>query len=501
MIEKATDRPLKGLLAGAGITTIFQSSSLTIVTLIGLINASLINLPQAIGVMFGAEIGTTVTAQIVSFDIRNFVFPIIAFGFLLTFSEKKKSLKYAGQAILGFGILFLGMDFMRSGVSSLRDFDFFGEFVAGFSQNPLLGVLVAAVFTAITQSSSAAMGLVIAMASQGLIDLESAIPLVLGANIGTTITGALAAIGASRASKRLSLAHVIFNTFWVAVALLFLSQFVGLVSSISSEAARGAANAHTIFNATAALVSLFFVGVFAKIVKKLIPGKDLRKSKKGTKYIEKIALSNPPVALNQAQKEIVRMSKKTRTMFVDFKSLIVGYEKANFKQVILDEDEVDDIYKEISSFLTLLTEKPISEEMSQRLNSFVHASSDIERISDHICNLAITINTCHEKGIVFSQEAQKEVLEISEKTEDMIEKATLVIKSEDQEIYQKMRKQKKKLDNMEARALDQHLKRLKEKICDAGADIYYVNIIRNLGSISGHTMNVARGVNIKNHRA
>ena len=266
-IEKLTNNKLKGVGVGALVTAIVQSSSITTVTLVGLINAGLISLGQSIPVIMGANIGTTITAQLIAFKIGAFSLPIIAIGFALNAICKRPSHRYIGQIIMGFGLLFLGMTTMSIGLKPLRTDPLALALLAEFGQIPLFGVAAGAVFTALIQSSSATTGLVIAMASEQLLDLPGAIAIIIGANIGTCITVVLASLGATLTSKRAALSHVLFNLAGAAIFLAIFSPFVSLVTLTAANLPRQIANAHLIFNVSMVVIMLPCVAVFVIVVK------------------------------------------------------------------------------------------------------------------------------------------------------------------------------------------------------------------------------------------
>jgi len=286
ILEFLTNKPVMGVVTGALITSIIQSSSATSVITIGLVNAGLLSLKQAVSVIAGANIGTTVTAQIVSFRLEQYALPAIGIGFIINFLAKRKSYKYFGQILLGFGILFLGLYTMSHAVRPLRNYAPFLDLLVNIYHNPLLGIAVAAIFTAIIQSSSATTAIVIAMSIQGIIGIESAIPLILGSNVGTCFTAVIASIGSSITGKRVALSHLFFNIGGVVLFLLFIDKFAHLVSFTSSSIPRQIANAHTIFNIINAAILLPFLSLFVKLIVKLLPGEEII-IKKGPLYLNR----------------------------------------------------------------------------------------------------------------------------------------------------------------------------------------------------------------------
>jgi phosphate:Na+ symporter len=308
ILQNLTNRPIKGIAAGAFITSIIQSSSITTVTIIGLINAGLMTLTQAVSVIMGANIGTTITAQLVAFKIGKYALPIIAVGTLLLFIAKKKKYYYIAQIFLGFGILFLGMSTMSKGAVPLREIPFFINMLTNFGEVVLLGILAGAVFTGIIQSSSATTGLVIALSMEQVIGLKAAIAIIIGANIGTCVTALLASLSSSISAKRAAMIHILFNIIGVAIFIPLIPILTQITQAISGELPRQIANAHTIFNVTNTFVMVPFIPLLVFLVKKIIPGKEY-KVDNGVKYLDKRLLNTPALAIAQAQKELSRMAR------------------------------------------------------------------------------------------------------------------------------------------------------------------------------------------------
>ncbi len=498
LLEKITNHPIKGLFVGMSITIVFQSSSLTMVTLIGLVNAGLLTLFQAIGVMLGAEIGTTITAQIVAFKINQFALPIIALGFFLTFISKNKNAKYISQTIIGFGILFLGMSFLKSGVKPLEELSFFHNMILNFSNTPILGVIAGALFTAMIQSSSATTGLVIAMASEGVMSLGAAISLILGANIGTTITAVIASFKSSKTSQKLALAQVFFNIVGVGIILIFIQYFTNLIVITSSSLPRQVANAHTIFNVLSALIGLFFIKQLAILTEKIIRSEEV-KLKSGVEHIDELVLNNPPIALMQAQKEIVNMAQIVGIMIKDFKTLFLKYGHTDFKNLMRKEQNVDFLYKTINGFLTALTEKPLGLSDSQKLTTLIHLVSDVERVGDHIVNLAGFKKQLTKEKIPLSDDAKNDIEQMLDYIENIFNEAINILKNEDIDTFKKIKNLEDSIDELEKKFQKNHIKRLEKGICKPESETIFTGIIRNLERIGDHSNNIAHGIIIKNY--
>ena len=493
LLRKLTGTPLKGVATGATVTAIIQSSSITTVTLIGFLNAGLLSLRQAMGVILGAEIGTTITAQVVAFKIGLYALPILALGFLFFTLGKQKKCRYLGEAVLGLGLLFLGMIFMKEGVSPLGNSDCFVDLLANFSQIPVFGVLTGAIFTGIIQSSSATTALVIAMGTEGVVGLEAAIPLILGANIGTCVTVLLASIGATRQAKRSALFHFIFNVTGVTIFLCILPIFINIISGTSSDLPRQIANAHTLFNVTNTLIMLPFVGLLAALLEKIIPGKE-PKIDRGVKYIDAHFLSTPSLALAQARKEEIRASEIVLGMFDDAAKIFFKGEAKLIDHIFKKEEAIDEIYNQVTEYLMRISERNLSKRDSKRLASLTHSITDIERMADHINNLAEIAEAKAKRKISFSSVATQELSDFFNEVRLMINRVTAVLEKEEETLAKKIINQEDEIDKIAERLEKNHLGRLDEGICSPQAGVLYVDILRNLERIGDHSNNIAYAI-------
>jgi phosphate:Na+ symporter len=351
ILERVTRYPVVAVLLGAVTTAAIQSSSATTVLVVGFVNAGLMTLKQAIGVIMGANIGTTITAQLIAFKLTDYVFLIIAIGFCINFFSKRRVYHYVGQFILGIGILFLGLDVMSNAVVPLRGSPVFLDFIASFSRYPLLGVLVGIIITCVVQSSAATIGMLIALASQDIITFNAAIPVLFGDNIGTCITALLASIGTNLNARRAAVAHVMFNVTGTLIFLILLPWFREFVYFISpSEPARLIANAHTSFNILNTCLFLPFVGAFTKLIEKLLPG-TVEIEEKGPIYLDERMFDTPAVALSLATKEIIRMGNiASRSL----ESAMQGFYEKNerfLEATKEDEEIIDELEREITFYL------------------------------------------------------------------------------------------------------------------------------------------------------
>ncbi|MFQ6136303.1 MAG: Na/Pi cotransporter family protein [Candidatus Hydrothermarchaeales archaeon] len=492
MLEKMTDRPIKGVVIGATVTSIIQSSSITTVVVIGLINAGLLNLEQSLGVIMGANIGTTVTAQLVAFKVGMYALPMIAIGFVLFFFKRKKYV-YIGQVILGFGLLFLGMNFMKDAVLPLRSDPFSINSLASFGRYPLLGISASAIFTGIIQSSSATTALVVAMGMAEVITLRSAIPLILGANIGTTVTVLLASIGSRLSSKRAAIAHLIFNIIGVLIFLPFLSPFGRLVTLTSPNLPRQIANAHTIFNVATTLILLPFVGVLVIIVTRLLPG-EVIKIDRGAKFLDERTLSTPSLALSQASRETARMAKIASEMLELGMKAFESGDKKIFLTVRKEEEVVDELHNHIEKYLTRIAEKDLSKDHSRIHATLTHSITDIERVADHAHNIMELAEKKFDDKLIFSKFADEELHTAFKKVKDGYEKAIKVLEDGDEELGKMVLDIEREVDVMEREFEENHYKRLREGICRPEAGPVFVDMLRNLERISDHSHNIVNAV-------
>ncbi|NLZ39224.1 MAG: Na/Pi cotransporter family protein [Firmicutes bacterium] len=493
ILEFLTTKPLMAVLTGMVTTMLVQSSSTTTVMLVGFVNAGLMTLTQAVGTIFGANIGTTITAQIVSFEISHLVYPAIAIGMLLNFFGQRRTYKYFGQAILGFGILFLGMNIMAGSMEPLRQNEFFINLLISFGQTPLLGVLIGAVFTGIIQSSSATTGIVIAMAIQGVLTLPAAMAIILGSNIGTCVTALLASIGTNLSARRAAMAHLLFNVFGVVLALIFFSPFVHIVTQTAATVPRQVANAHTLFNVINTVVFLPFLKQFVALVTRLVPGEEAA-LEMGPKYLDKRILLTPDIALSGVRQECLRMANLVREMVNEAMSLFVKEDKKVEQQVLQKEELVDSLEKEITVYLADLAQRSLTKAQSRELSSLMHVVNDLERIGDHARNLVQLAEQKNEERLIFSDQATAEMQEMHEKVDEMISMAITAFGNWDIILAGQVVDQDDVVDRLEQSLRKSHIGRINEQICLPASGIIFLDIISNLERIADHATNLAQVV-------
>jgi phosphate:Na+ symporter len=493
ILTRLTDNPLKGCFFGALTSSTLQSSGLTMVTLIGLMNAGILTLRQGIGVMLGSEIGTTVTAQLIAFKVGISFLPIIAFGFFLSFLSKNRKYKNIGQMILSFGIVYLGMNIMSSSIQPLQNELDLKTFLFNLGQFPLFGLLAGVIITGIFQSSTALMGLVISLGINNLITLEAAIAIILGANIGSCVTGMIAAIGSSLSSKRLSLAQLLINVFGVLLFFPFIANFTGFIEITSSDLPRQIANAHSIFNIIVTILMLPLTNFLVSIVKKLLPGGEIE-IKRGTEFIDEKLLIAPSIALSQAEKEVLRMARMTYEMLDKAISAILNDEKEAIGKVMEKEEIVDEINETIDRFLDNIQFENLSEKEFKKLAYLKHSITDIERVGDHANNLAELAEKKLKEALPYSKDAKEELNTMCMKTKLIYEKALIALGDENKEVVKTVWELEDEIDNLQRVFEVNHVRRLENKICNPLVGIIFVDILRNLERVADHATNIANAI-------
>lgn len=487
-----TSNTFVGVLSGLVLTVLVQSSSTTTVMLVGFVKAGLLSLEQTIGPILGANIGTTVTAQMISFKLTNLALPAIAIGFLIHLLSKSKKWKLAGESILGFGLLFYGMGVMSSSLGPLKESAYFTETIAQFARHPLLGIAIGAVFTAVIQSSSAATAVIVALAMQDLISLESGIALVLGSNIGTCFTALLASIGGGLTAKRVALAHILFNTFGVLLFLLILGPFTYVVSHTATSVSRQLANAHTLFNMINTLIFLPFVGRFVKLLVWLVPGEEEVVERK-VKYLDKSALKYPRVSAELAAKEVNRMAGIAEQMLADARKAFLESDLGAIEKVRQNEDTVDMLQEETIEYMSALLAGNVnlSEVESVRITGMMMVVNDIERMADHANNITEFAEMMMEEKLQFSEEAWEQIAKMFDLVQEMMRLSIVGLNQHDKNAARQIWVLENHVDEMEQNMRRGHMKRMYEGVCIPRAGIIYVEMVSNLERIGDHTTNIA----------
>ncbi len=501
IIELLTSNIFMGVIVGTLVTAVIQSSSATTVMVVGFVNAGIMTLPQAVGVIMGANIGTTITGQLVSIDMHGLAPAALGIGIIIYLFSSKPKTKHIGEVLIGFGILFTGMDFMKEAVQPLAEYQGFTNALLTFGEYPILGLLTGFGITAIIQSSSASMGMLVVLASQGLIPLNSALPILYGQNIGTCVTSLLSSIGASINAKRAALIHLIFNLLGTIIILLFLNRIViTMVTYIdATNVARQIANVHTIFNIATTLILLPANKLIMKVAIKLIPdNQNEENDEKIVKYIDDRMIETPIIALLNVEKETLRMGEKAKQSLNSAMKGIIEKSEKDLSSTLKKEKTINKLQKIILNYLLKLSKAPLNEESREVIDSLFNTVNDIERIGDHAENLAELGQNIIANNVELSEQAKSELNDMYNKVLSTYTYSLECMRTSNVDLACKVIKMEEQVDIMEKTCRANHMSRLHESMCSTDNGIIYLEVITNLERISDHSVNIAQQVIAKN---
>ena len=502
-----TRNPIMGALAGALVTAVLQSSSATTVMVIGFVSAGLMSLPQAISVIFGANIGTTMTAQLMAFKISNYIYPIIFIGFMLNFVGKKEKVKNIGMVIFSFGLLFEGIEIMGEVMKPLAGSPVFVDLMGKVSSVPVLGVVLGAVMTLVVQSSSATIAVLQNFASQAgpdgvssVIGLTGAIPILLGDNIGTTITALLASIGQSKNAKRTAIAHSIFNISGSCVFIFLIPWFAKFVQFISPKGnevdviSRQIANAHTTFNIVCTLVWLPLIPLMVKIVTTIIRGDDkVQKTAFEPKYLDMKVVEQPAAAMVLVSKELNRLSELAESLLTGLKASLTADKTSetylHFKENL---EIVQHLQESVSDYITrLFSSGNLTEQQSEYTAGLLFINNCIQRIAERCGDVDKICMQISDSGKVLTKEASAEMENCIDVTSQLLDKAMEAVRHGDSSAAESVFKNKKKMQKAEKKFNKAHLNRVKNNLCDASMTGYFSGIIYNIDRMADNCVGIA----------
>lgn len=511
ILARLTTNRYMGALTGAIVTAVIQSSSVTTVLTVGFVTAGILSLSQAVGIIFGANVGTTLTAQIIAFKVTKLALLMVAIGFGMLFGGRRDKVKQLGGMIMGLGLVFFGMSLMSDAMKPLRTYGPFLDLMTRM-ENPLLGIAVAAAFTGLVQSSSATTGVVIAMASQGLISLAAGIALVFGANVGTCITAMLASIGKPREAVRASLVHVFFNIIGVLLWVGFIDQLAHLVARVSpavnglagaeklaAETPRQIANAHTIFNITNTLVLLPFGTLLARLVEYMLPDRAEEESSAPsgrqwtTMHLYPDLLAVPSVALEQTRGEIRRMAAVVRSMVEDIMGVFVTGDMQAAGEVLKREEEVDYIGEQINDFLVLISRRNLTQEQAEFATQLMDVVDDLEHISDLVKkDLGVLLDKKAAAQVAFSAEGREELLALHRSVLDNFDRALQAFDENDVKIARSVVQGKADLVQLQRASRLTHYERLRQQRQESiESSVIHLDLIDYLRRIFSYVEGIA----------
>ncbi|MEE7583283.1 MAG: Na/Pi cotransporter family protein [Oscillospiraceae bacterium] len=503
IFEKLTSNKFKGLILGMTVTAIIQSSSTTTVMLVGFVNSGIMKLSQAIPIIMGSNIGTTITSWILSLsglESDNFFIkmlkptsfsPIIALvGIILIMTKKSDKAKVIGNALLGFSILMFGMNTMGSAVEPLSEVPEFREVMAKFS-NPFLGVIVGAVLTAIIQSSAASVGMLQSLSNANLITFGSAIPIILGQNIGTCATALLSCIGANKNAKRVAIVHLFFNVIGTVVFLAIfytLNAFFDFRFLNDNVSSFNIAVVHTIFNVVATIIMFPFINLLEKLAYLVI--KDTEE-KEEVQMLDERILNTPSVALEQSRNVTNKMCEKTIKAIMLSLDVFKSYDEAKAEKVRTYETMVDAYEDRIGSYLLKLNSRNLSETDSKCISELLHVIGDFERISDHAMNIIEISEELHSKKIEFSNDAYEEMMVLIHAITDILNMTAKSFENNDVELAHQVEPLEEVIDRLRLEMRNRHIQRLKDGKCTMELGFVFTDLLTELERVSDHCSNIA----------
>ena len=503
-----TRNPVIGVLAGAITTAVLQSSSATTVMAIGFVSAGLMNLPQAISIILGANIGTTITAQLIAFKLGDMVWGFILVGFILYFMVKNELWKNIGQTVFAFGLLFLGINNMGEVMKPIASLAEVGQLFVSVQDIPVLGVVIGTLLTLLIQSSSAAIAILQNLSSQvgpdgvtPLITLTGALPILFGTNIGTTITAVFAAIGSGANAKRTAAAHIIFNVTGTLIFMFFIPAYAGFIQSISPAGpehliiSREIANAHMLFNLVNVVIFLPFIGVLVKVVERIIPSseKDLSDSK--PVFLDYKIIDQPVFALHLATKELSRIANITLDMIYESKKCFLNGDREALERVYEKEDNVNLLQEETVKYLaTIFANDRLTEHQGKMISGLIHIAADIEHIGDNCKNIAEFAEEKIKHGYEFSDMARAELVECFNQAARMTRNSISAMENGDMDMAQYILVLEDEMNKTEIRLRKEHVKRLYDKTCSPEFTVMYTDIVHNLERVGDSCKNIAEAV-------
>ena len=494
LLEVLTSNRFLAVLVGFVVTAVIQSSSATTVMVIGFVNAGLMNLAQAVGVIMGANIGTTVTSVLIALDLTDIAPLAIFIGVILMIFFKKKMTTHIGQIICGFGLVFLGMSTMSSSMEPLRDFQPFQDFIIN-AKNPFMGVMIGLVMTAIIQSSSATIGILQALASQNLVPIEFAVYVLFGMNIGTCVTALISTAGTKVNSKRAAVIHLLFNIIGTGIFMLVsaYTPYIEWLKTLNDSTMVQISIAHIIFNVVSTVVLFPFANVLVKLSCRLVPGKEAADEEMHLKYLDERILNTPPFAIVQVGKEVKRMAEMAQKNFVAASNALIEMDVSNVEKIAEREKAINFLNHKITSYLIKINSLDLLENDSKYIGSLFHVVNDIERIGDHALNLSEAAQKSVEDKLTLSDKAKEELRDLFNTTQELLtgaidafDKQTLTV-DESFKLYEL----EEHIDDLSDLYQNTHIVRLNNTECSTEAGMLFVNTITDFERVGDHAINIA----------
>ncbi|MDP2859120.1 MAG: Na/Pi cotransporter family protein [Bacillota bacterium] len=487
ILAALTGTVYRAILVSTVLTALVQSSTAITVLTVGFVNAGLMTLSQAVGVIYGANIGTTVTAQLMAFKLTDWAFLFVGVGFVTKLAAKSDRWRNLGSALMGFGLMFTGLKILNSGVPFLQQHPAFVSVLNSLTVRPLVGIVIGMLATMLVHSSAATVAVTMVLAKAGLIDLTGAVCLMLGDNIGTCVTAQVASLTTNVNARRTAWAHTLYNVIGVAAVFTLLPWFVRLTSSTSPDIARQIANSHTVFNVLSALAFLPFTKPFVRLLERLVPG---RAGVKRATYLDELLIPNPPSGLKAARAEIVEMAKLLRIMCDRALSLVSTYDSKLAKQFSEDEALLNGYQKRITKYLMNISRQPLIESESRLVSSFLAIVNDVERIGDRFDEIARLALRRSEERTAFSATGLAEVARLRDEAVSLMASIPPGI----EESHLDTEKGRQLVSDTVTTARDGHVRRLQQGICTVDAGVIFFDILSHIETVLDFVRDIERSV-------
>ena len=498
MLEVLTGNRFLAVLVGFVVTAIIQSSTATTVMVVGFVNAGMMTLAQAVGVIMGANIGTTVTSLLIALNFSSVAASSVLVGVILMLASKKTLVKNLGSIFTGFGLLFLGIDLMSDSMAPLRESAGFMNFIVAVSDSPLrplFGILLGIVMTAVLQSSSASVGVLQTLAMQGLVPLKFSVFVLFGQNIGTCLTALFSTVGAKKNSKRAAVIHLLFNLLGTGMFILIalLTPYIEWIEKISSDPMAQIAISHIVFNVVSTVVLFPFAKLLVKLSCLIVPGKDDSESEMHCRFIDDRLLNTPPFAVMQVGKEVARMAKLARDNFETSAYALINRSDKDLNKVMENEEVINYLNHHITSYLVKLNALDITDSDSDYIARVFHAINDIERVGDHATNLAEAAERNIGDGLTFSDAARDELNQLCGSVINLLDRSIEAFNNQslgDGEAKE-LSDLEEHIDDLTLTCQDAHIFRLNRNECNTEAGMLYLNTITDFERVGDHAINIA----------
>ena len=498
MLEVLTGNRFLAVLVGFVVTAIIQSSTATTVMVVGFVNAGMMSLAQAVGVIMGANIGTTVTSLLIALNFSSVAAAAVLVGVILMLASKKTVVKNLGAIFTGFGLLFLGIDMMSDSMAPLRESAGFMNFIVTVSESPLrplFGIILGIVMTAVLQSSSASVGVLQTLAMQGLVPLKFSVFVLFGQNIGTCLTALFSTVGAKKNSKRAAVIHLLFNVIGTGIFILIalLTPYVEWIEKLSPDPMAQVAISHIVFNIVSTVIMFPFAKVLVKLSCLLVPGKDDSESEMHCKFIDDRLLNTPPFAVMQVSKEVARMAKLARDNFETSAHALINRSDKDLDKVMENEEVINYLNHHITSYLVKLNALDITDSDSDYIARVFHAINDIERVGDHAINLAEAAQHNIGDGLKFSDPAREELNQLCGSVVTLLERSMAAFDNQSlsDDEAKELSDLEEHIDDLTLECQDSHIFRLNRKECNTEAGMLYLNTITDFERVGDHAINIA----------